>query len=112
MVGVFRLWESASVPHQGSPMPTPKESVYQQPLDKTIQVVEELNPSQRGWKKTLGVWLLLLGLSCWQHNLHYLQSANAGSCYLSKLHSNLGLIPGLVLLGCLSDVPMLMRPSV
>lgn len=112
MVGVFRLWELASVPHQGSPIPTPKESVYQQLLDKTIQVDEELNPPQGGWKKTLGVWLLLFRLSCWEHNLYHLQSANAGSCYLSKLHSKLGLIPRLVLLGCLNDVPMLMRPSV
>lgn len=112
MGGVFRLWESASVPYQGSPTPTPKESAYQQSLDKTIQEDEELNPSQHGWKKTLGVWVLLLRLFCWHHNLPQLQSANAGSCYLSKWHSNLRLIPRLVLLGCLNDVPMLMRPSV
>lgn len=62
----------------GLSTPTPKESAYQQSLDKTIQEDEELNPSQHGWKKTLGVWVLLLRLSCWHHNLPQLQSANAG----------------------------------
>lgn len=105
------MWESASVPYQGSPTPTPKESAYQQSLDKTIQEDEELNPSQHGWKKTLGVWVLLLqppaGIIT-----HPSSSANVGSCYLSKGISNSEVNSKTGFIRCLNDVPMLMRPSV